>query len=71
MLWGGYAKKKGALITDPKHLILTSVHPSPLSFYQGFLECRHFSKANEFLAANGRTPIRWELRSLKEYLAKK
>ena len=67
MLWGGYAKKKGALITNPKHLILTSVHPSPLSFYQGFLQCKHFSKANKFLTENGREPIRWELRSVREY----
>ena len=67
MLWGGYAKKKGALITNPKHLILTSVHPSPLSFYQGFLQCKHFSKANKFLTENGRSPIRWELRSVREY----
>ena len=71
MLWGGYAKKKGALITDPKHLILTSVHPSPLSFYQGFLQCRHFSQANDFLIKNGREPIRWELRSAKELRAGK
>lgn len=48
MLWGGYAKAKGKLVTNPKHLVLTSVHPSPLSFYQGFLECRHFSKPTAF-----------------------
>ena len=62
MLWGGYAKKKGRLIDNPRHLALTSVHPSPLSFYQGFLECRHFSKANAFLVANGRDPIDWSKR---------
>ncbi len=61
MLWGNYAKKKKALITNKKHLILESVHPSPLSFYHGFLECRHFSKANEFLKQNGITPIDWRV----------
>lgn len=66
MLWGGYAKRKGALVKNPNHLVLTSVHPSPLSFYQGFLECRHFSKANDFLVAHGLTPIDWSRRSCEE-----
>ena len=61
MLWGSYAKKKKALITNPKHLILESVHPSPLSFYHGFLECRHFSKANDFLVKNNIEPIDWRV----------
>lgn len=66
MLWGGYAKAKGKLVTNPRHLVLTSVHPSPLSFYQGFLECRHFSKANGFLIDNGRTPVDWSKRALSD-----
>lgn len=67
MLWGGYAKAKGKLVKNPAHLVLTSVHPSPLSFYQGFLQCRHFSKANEFLISKGVKPIDWSKRSLEEY----
>ena len=63
MLWGGYAKAKAKLVTNPAHLILTSVHPSPLSFYQGFLECKHFSKANDFLLNSGRQPIDWSRRA--------
>lgn len=69
MLWGGYAKAKGKLVKNPRHLVLTSVHPSPLSFYQGFLECRHFSKANAFLESHGVKPIDWSKRSLAEYEA--
>ena len=61
MLWGNYAKKKKALITNKQHLVLESVHPSPLSFYQGFLECKHFSKANEFLRKNGIEEIDWHV----------
>lgn len=49
MLWGSYAIKKAAMIDASKNLILTSVHPSPLSAYRGFLGCRHFVKANEYL----------------------
>ena len=71
MLWGGYAKRKGAMIDKSRHLVLESVHPSPLSFYQGFLECRHFSKANAFLIAHGMRPIDWSKRSLAEYEAAK
>lgn len=63
MLWGGYAKSKSRLITNPKHLILQAVHPSPLSFHHGFLECRHFSKANAFLQSNGLTEIDWSKKS--------
>ena len=61
MLWGNFARKKKELITNKKHLILESVHPSPLSFSRGFLECRHFSKANDFLIKNNLTPIDWRL----------
>lgn len=62
MLWGNPAKAKKQLITNKNHLVLTSVHPSPLSFYHGFLECRHFSKANEFLQSKGRGTIDWSRR---------
>lgn len=63
MLWGGYAKSKARLIDDKKHLVLKAVHPSPLSFYHGFLECKHFSKANDFLALHGLQPINWAYKS--------
>jgi uracil-DNA glycosylase len=61
MLWGNYAQKKTALIDTKKHLILKSVHPSPLSAYRGFLECQHFSQANAFLLKHGLSPINWDL----------
>lgn len=59
MLWGSYAQKKGAFIDRNKHLVLTSAHPSPLSVYRGFFGNKHFSKTNEYLVANGETPIDW------------
>ena len=62
LLWGGNAKQKIPLITNPNHLILTSVHPSPLSAYNGFFGCKHFSKCNEFLAAQGEQPIDWSVK---------
>jgi len=62
MLWGSYAQKKGEMIDRKKHLVLTAPHPSPLSAHRGFFGCRHFSKANEFLAKQGKTPIDWSLR---------
>ncbi|MDE6598804.1 MAG: uracil-DNA glycosylase [Oscillospiraceae bacterium] len=61
LLWGGNAKQKMRLITNPNHLILQAAHPSPLSAYNGFFGCRHFSKANEFLTANGMTSIDWNV----------
>ena len=61
LLWGGNAKQKMRLITNHNHLILQAAHPSPLSAYNGFFGCRHFSKANEFLTANGMTPIDWRV----------
>lgn len=61
MLWGADAKAKAQLITNPKHLVLKSAHPSPLSAYNGFFGCRHFSQANEFLRANGMEPIDWSI----------
>ena len=59
LLWGSNARSKKALITNPRHLILEAAHPSPLSAYNGFFGCRHFSRANDFLRANGIAPIDW------------
>jgi len=59
MLWGSYARRKGAGIDRRKHLVLECAHPSPLSAHNGFFGCRHFSKANDYLAARGETPIDW------------
>lgn len=61
LLWGGNAKTKKKLITNPIHLILEAAHPSPLSAYNGFFGCRHFSKCNQFLQANGTEPIDWRI----------
>ena len=61
MLWGRYARNKKALITNPQHLVLEAAHPSPLSAYNGFFGCRHFSKANQFLADHGMEPINWQI----------
>ena len=60
LLWGGFAKRKAALIDKTKHHILTSGHPSPLSANRGlWFGNRHFSKTNEILNQNGQTPIQW------------
>ena len=59
MLWGSYAMKKGAMIDRSRHLVLTAPHPSPLSAHRGFLGCRHFSKANEWLVQHGQSPVEW------------
>lgn len=61
MLWGRNAKDKQRLITNPAHLVLTAAHPSPLSAYNGFFGCRHFSKANDFLVKTGQQPIDWTI----------
>lgn len=58
LLWGNYARRKGAGIDRSKHLVLESAHPSPLSA-QGFFGCRHFSRANAYLQQQGKTPIEW------------
>ncbi|MBP7731361.1 MAG: uracil-DNA glycosylase [Bacteroidales bacterium] len=58
-LWGAYAQKKGENIDKAKHLVLESVHPSPLSAERGFFGNRHFSKCNKYLAENGIEPIKW------------
>lgn len=60
MLWGAYAQKKGAHIDRSKHLILESVHPSPLSAHRGFLGNGHFKSANEYLEKNARPKIDWQ-----------
>ena len=59
ILWGGHARAKKSLITNPKHLILESAHPSPLSAYNGFFGCNHFKLANEFLNKNSQKAIDW------------
>ena len=59
ILWGAYAQKKGAFIDRTKHLVLTSVHPSPLSAYHGFFGNHHFSLTNGYLEEHSETPIQW------------
>ena len=59
MLWGSYAIKKGAFIDRNRHLVLTSVHPSPLSAHRGFFGNHHFSRTNQYLIEHGKTPIEW------------
>ena len=61
MLWGAHAQKKGRLINQNKHCVLSSAHPSPLSVHRGFFGNQHFSKANHYLTANHETAIRWSL----------
>lgn len=65
MLWGSHAQKKAAFVDSlergGRHLVLKAPHPSPLSAHRGFLGCRHFSRANAFLAAHGQKPIDWAL----------
>lgn len=59
ILWGNYAKKKGAVIDRSKHLVLESQHPSPFSAYNGFFGCKHFSQANKYLSSKGLGEIDW------------
>ena len=59
MLWGSYAQRKGQFIERRRHLVLTAVHPSPLSAYRGFIGCGHFSQANAYLQQHGLSPIVW------------
>ena len=61
LLWGKPAQKRAQLIDDSKHLILTAVHPSPLSAHRGFFGCRHFSQTNTYLAAHNKPQIDWQL----------
>ncbi len=59
LLWGANARSKKAIIDREKHLVLETVHPSPLSAYNGFFGCNHFILANEYLTKKGKTPIDW------------
>ena len=59
LLWGRNARDKRDIITNPGHLVLEAAHPSPLSAYNGFFGCRHFSKCNRFLRENGADEIDW------------
>lgn len=65
LLWGSHAQKKASAVprlgAGSPHLVLRAPHPSPLSAHTGFLGCRHFSKANDFLIEKGRGPIDWQL----------
>lgn len=61
LLWGRPAQKKKSMLHNPRHLILTAAHPSPLSAYNGFFGCRHFSQTNAFLEEHGLTPIDWQI----------
>lgn len=61
MLWGAYAQKKGSHVDRAKHLVLEAPHPSPLSAHRGFLGCKHFSQANEYLLRHGIAPVDWRL----------
>lgn len=64
LLWGKPAQTKIPMLNNPKHLILTAPHPSPLSAYRGFFGCKHFSKTNDFLKANGIEPIDWQIENI-------
>ena len=64
LLWGRPAGEKAKILNNPKHLVLTAPHPSPLSAYRGFFGCKHFSKANEFLIKNGLEPIDWQINDI-------
>jgi uracil-DNA glycosylase len=61
LLWGKFAQEKQNLIDETKHHVLKAAHPSPLSAYNGFFGCKHFSKTNELLLKEGREPIDWKL----------
>lgn len=64
LLWGSYAKEKAMYITNPKHLVLKTSHPSPFSVRNGFEGCSHFSKANKFLEQHGIKPIDWQIENI-------
>ncbi|MGN0033697.1 MAG: uracil-DNA glycosylase [Candidatus Limimorpha sp.] len=61
LLWGNYAIAKEKLIDTGKHLVLKTVHPSPLSANRGFFGCRHFSQTNTYLSRNGIAPVKWDI----------
>ena len=64
MLWGNFAKSKESLLNNPKHLVLSSAHPSPFSARHGFFGNNHFKIANEFLEKNGIKPIDWQIENI-------
>ena len=64
ILWGSDARSKKSLITNKKHLIIESAHPSPLSAYRGFFGSKPFSKTNEFLIKNNIKPIDWKIKDI-------
>ena len=64
VLWGKPAQRKKEMIHNPKHLVLESAHPSPLSAYRGFFGSRPFSRINEYLKENGLTPIDWQIENI-------
>ena len=64
LLWGTPAGRKKVMLNNPKHLILTAPHPSPLSAYRGFFGCKHFSATNNFLVSRGLTPIDWQIENV-------
>ena len=61
ILWGAHAQKKGKGIDSTRHSILSGPHPSPLSAHRGFFGCKHFSRTNELLLAQGKKPINWQV----------
>lgn len=61
VLWGSYAQKKGAVIDDSRHLVIRSVHPSPLSAHRGFFGNHQFSQINDYLVSRGEQPINWQI----------
>lgn len=69
MLWGAHAQAKRALFDASAHCVLEAPHPSPLSAHRGFLGCRHFALANDYLVEAGREPVDWRLPEVAETLA--
>lgn len=61
LLWGNYAQEKQQMIDETKHFVLKAAHPSPLSAHRGFFGCKHFSKTNEILMREHKTPIDWKI----------
>lgn len=70
LLWGSYARKKGRIIDRKRHLVLEGPHPSPLSAYRGFFGRQHFSRTNQWLEQQGRSPVDWALPAQQELLAR-
>lgn len=64
LLWGKPAQSKMSMLNNPKHLVLTAPHPSPLSAYRGFFGCKHFSQTNAFLEKNGVAPVDWQIENI-------